>query len=163
MEIVEINSDDWNVFRDVRLRAVKDCPQAFALSEKELVVKTEEYWSRAFLNSKNFIAEQDGNEIGSIRLFKDVDGTWSVGSMWVEDGSRNKGVGYKLLLQVLHTAEEMKIQYLELGVNSVLNDAISLYRRIGFKEVKIIKNVQYGDGNSYDELIMGFNVNDIAE
>ncbi|GAK05759.1 hypothetical protein JCM19037_4286 [Geomicrobium sp. JCM 19037] len=91
-------------------------------------------------NAELFIAEEDGKMIGAaylntqFSLRKGGKYIW-LNDLYVHEGHRNKGIAKKLLLAVIHWAEQHGLKGIELetGVNNIATK--KLYNSLGFYDV----------------------------
>lgn len=138
------------MFKDVRLRALKDTPLAFSSTyAKESQFPDEEWVRRSHRwNGEEailYLAYDDADSkraCGIAGCFaEDEDGVprAHVISMWVDPQYRRAGVG-SLLIDGLKTwARERGLRGLTLLVTSVNEGAIDFYERIGFQKSGEIK------------------------
>src|SRR5699024_5249085 len=93
--------DDWPIWRELRLRALEDAPEAFASTLAEVLERdTEEHW-RAGVTAPMvpFVAELDGAPAAMGRLMwpEDHDAPVELISVWVAPEHRGRGVGGALV------------------------------------------------------------------
>ena len=109
------------------------------------------YWNL----ESTFLAETDGEIIGSIHVQKSRHGYADIG-MCVANGWRGKGVGSALMDTAEAWAREQGIHKLSLGVFAHNDRAIALYRKHGFiEEGRRVKHYRRKSGELYDSLEMG--------
>ncbi len=78
----------------------------------------------------------DGEEVvGTVALKKHTDDTVELTKMGVYQKSRNKGTGKLLIQAAIEKASAMGFSKIILYSNRVLENAIYLYRKAGFREV----------------------------
>ncbi|KYF73256.1 acetyltransferase [Sorangium cellulosum] len=131
-----LTSEEWAVWRDVRLRALADAPHAFGSTLEEWENASEERW-RARLElpgSHNLVAYVDGEPVG-MATGAPFEGTYELISMWVAPEVRGQGVGDALVEEILRWACEQGASELRLDVKEHNLSAISLYVRHGFIDV----------------------------
>jgi GNAT superfamily N-acetyltransferase len=124
--------DDWEVFRTVRLAALKDAPWAFGSKYEREVRAEEENWRSRLANRNQLVAEVDGKVIGTAGGIAADDGNAALISMWVAPGSRFRGVGEALVRAVLEWARDGAYHAVRLWVADGNGAAERLYRRCGF-------------------------------
>ena len=137
--IKRIMLEDAFVFKDLRLRALRDSPTAFSSTHaREAAFPDEEWQQRASRwngeNGIGLIALQDGHPCGLVFCFRkgqDEAGAELV-SMWVDPDFRRLGVGEHLIRAVVEWACGRKVLQLTLMVTSVNEGAIAFYQRLGF-------------------------------
>jgi ribosomal-protein-alanine N-acetyltransferase len=113
--------------------------------------------SQSFINdiynsrSLCFVTRVEGKLAGyAVAWF--VPGEMHIGNIAVEQDSRRKGIGSKLLSCLLEFAKEKKMDTVSLEVRASNIPAISLYRKFGFKEVAV-RRKYYRDENE-DAIVM---------
>ncbi|MFF4953412.1 GNAT family N-acetyltransferase [Streptomyces chattanoogensis] len=139
IELQVLTSDDWRVWRDLRLAALAEAPYAFGsrLADWQGDGDREERW-RARLEipgSRTFIAVLDGKPVGTA---SGVPGSRSDAveliSMWVSAAARGHGVGDSLMRAVEEWARQVRADVLELAVTPGNEHALALYRRNGMTD-----------------------------
>ncbi|WP_254190050.1 GNAT family N-acetyltransferase [Nocardia noduli] len=133
------SSDDWRVWRELRLEALSAAPYAFAsrLEDWQGDGDHEERW-RARLSipgSCNLLAEANGRPIGMVSGFPGPgDGVVELGTLWIKPMARGQGVGDRLVQAVEQWAVRGCATVLRLTVSPENEHAIALYRRNGFDD-----------------------------
>jgi ribosomal protein S18 acetylase RimI-like enzyme len=84
-----------------------------------------------------FAVTADGEVVGTVALKNDGDGVFELSKMAVDEKKRGLGAGKALGLAALERAREMGARTVILYTNSVLEPAINLYRKLGFREVPV--------------------------
>ena len=142
----QLTREDWHVLRDLRLRALRDAPEAFAQSLAATEALTEMEWRQQAitLTEANYcIALLAFHEqpIGIIEM--SVDHLWQnagyLGGMWVAPEARRTGVGSRLLEKGLEILQQWGLAHVRFCVARHQLHAISLYRRFGFRETGVQK------------------------
>ena len=136
IEIIHVETKDQvSIVRELFLEYAKSlgfslCFQDF---DKELARLPGEY---APPDGRLFIALDDTDAIGCIALRKLDEGICEMKRLYVKPSCRGKGLG-KLLVQTV-IDEAVKIGYKKMRLDTVpkMKEAIDLYRKIGFKEIK---------------------------
>jgi len=82
-----------------------------------------------------WIAEQDGNIIGSVMLVKKTASVAKLRLLYVEPGARGLGVGGRLVRECIHFARAANYRKITLWTNSILLAARRIYEREGFRKV----------------------------
>lgn len=129
--------------RDIRLRAIRDTPDAFAVSLADTLAQTAEGWTAwATRNASGdasimYVAEDAGTWIGMAGGMRDTSGSEEVAyliSMWVDPAHRGRGLGRRLVERVVGWAGDRGLRRIELWVTAHNTAAIALYARCGFRE-----------------------------
>jgi ribosomal protein S18 acetylase RimI-like enzyme len=138
MEARQAQATDWEVLRQLRLRALADAPDAFASTlAAEVAFPVEVWWQRAQGGpaSANFIAREAGVDVGLAEVFAEPDapGRMHLVSMWVDPHYRRRGVARALVGQVVRWAADRRARDVILWVADQNTAARRLYERIGFR------------------------------
>ncbi len=157
IQIIKLPPERWNEYKTLRLRALKDDPQAFGSSYAKEVAYSDEKW-REKTNDNVFFACNGNDLVGMMGIWQSEDDknnkVANVFGVYVIPEFRGKGIS-KMLMQSL--VEELKtspnISKLKLTVNKDQVSAVKLYEAFGFKTMKEEKAL-LGDGNYYDEYLM---------
>ncbi|MFI5128706.1 MAG: GNAT family N-acetyltransferase [Chitinophagales bacterium] len=87
-----------------------------------------------------WMAEADGNIVGSAGIMKEKDGEYELIKMGVTESYRGKGISKLLLDQCLSKAREIGAKKLSLYSNHQLATAITLYEKYGFYHVELVNS-----------------------
>lgn len=168
VEVVKLDPESWRDYKNLRLTALKDDPEAFGLiHHQEFAKRSDEEWRDLLVQSAKgtdklilfakFNDELVGMLTGKIlndRNRNDLGDTVKVGEVFVISKVRGKGVGKKLLAQLL---EEFKknpqVKKFKVKVFTSQLAAISLYKSAGF----IIKEKiteEWPDGRTNETFVM---------
>ena len=142
MGVRELERGEWTLFRELRLRSLADSPDAFARRFVDEQAQPDAYWIRLTESVTTpggqamLVAEDDGRAVGlTFGLFdKEHPKTGHVGGMWVEPGSRGRGVGQALLRAAIDWARSRGLERLDLWVTEGNGPATRLYERLGFAD-----------------------------
>jgi GNAT superfamily N-acetyltransferase len=136
-----LSADEWRLYRDLRLRALADSPDAFGstLAEESGRLGTE--WARRLASSADsrvnlpMVAEVRGEPIGLAwgRIDTSAPDVAMLYQMWVAPTHRGVGAGRMLLEAVIAWARVRNTSSLDLGVTCGDSPARRLYERAGFK------------------------------
>lgn len=139
IEIKRTTDENAFVFKDVRLRALKDSPTAFSSTYAKEAAFSDEEWLRraAHWNGENgigLLAYADSSPCGLVFCFREEQdpARGDIVSMWVDLEFRRTGAGRELINAVVQWAESLAMTELKLMVTSVNEGAIAFYQRLGF-------------------------------
>ncbi len=134
----KLDVSDWELVRDVRLRALLDTPGAFYKTYAEESAYGEERWRSWFAAGRAiFAAELDGAPVGLIAGIpagedeRDDEVVMMV-SMWVEPARRGDGVAKELTDALVGWARGYGYPRMVLWVYDGNPRAAAFYRRYGF-------------------------------
>lgn len=139
--IRRIRTDEGELLRATRLRALADAPEAFGSEYGETLERPESEWveraERASAGDRQafFVAEADGEWVGMV-LGHAPDGervTCDLASMWVSPEARGSGVSRALVEVVLAWAAESGFERVVLSVTEGNEPARRLYASCGFE------------------------------
>ncbi|WP_462254240.1 GNAT family N-acetyltransferase [Ekhidna sp.] len=82
------------------------------------------------------IALLDKKPVGTCALIKMKDNVYELAKMAVSPEAQGNQIGYKIGLATIEKAKELKAKKVYLETNSILKPAISLYYKLGFKDVE---------------------------
>lgn len=135
LAIERLTPDDADRFRKVRLASLWESPEAFGSTYQQMASLPSEAWPEQLRNLPTFVAVQDGQDAGVIRLAMDPRqaDTAHLISMWVSPEARGHGIGEALIESVADWARSHGLKQLALDVVEENDRAIALYRRKGFK------------------------------
>lgn len=129
-----LTAGDWPLWREVRLAALTESPQAFKARLEDWPHGGEDQW-RARLEAPgtyNLVALLDGRAAGMARGVPAGGGACELRSVWVGPEARGRGVGDLLIANVEAWARSSGAGTLSLAVMPGNEPATRLYRRNGF-------------------------------
>lgn len=158
VEIVTLSADDWELYKNIRLYAVKESPQAFGTTFEEELAMPESEWKRR-MGLNMFFAKKKGRIIGMCGAVREQREKLKhhalIISVYVTPEERNKGVATQLLKTLIQKMKSNEnLQKLILHVTTEQTEAINLYKKFGFHITGIMENEYRIDGKSYDQYIM---------
>lgn len=131
--VERIGPDDWRRFRDVRLAALLDAPDAFGSSHAREAAYGEAEWRGFVALGPMWLAVDDGRDVGMVSggTSRDTGEPW-VFAMWVEPASRGRGIAAQLLDAVVGWARTTGYRRVGLDVTDRAPAARRCYERYGF-------------------------------
>ena len=99
-----------------------------------------------------FMIEKKSDIIGTFAFIKKSEKIYEFSKMAIIPDERGNGYGNKAMRFLIQFAKNKKWSRLILYSNTKLKNSIHLYRKYGFKEIPIEKNLIYSRGNIKMEL-----------
>lgn len=128
--------------RRVRLAALLDAPDAFAMRYEQQVAEPLEYWQTRVRDAAagdriaTYVAVDGERHVGTVTgVNGEREGMVWLVAMWVEPPARGVGVGAALIEAVCAWARRIGAGEVELDVREQNRAALALYRRSGFEVV----------------------------
>ncbi len=136
LAIERMSSDAWERLRAIRMRALRDSPDAFWTTAAEEVTMTPGEWRRRLERSgaATFVARRAGADVGLVTgaPHHERQGDAGLYGMWVAPEARGTGAGVALISSVVQWARSAGYQSLRLEVGDANAPAVRLYERMGF-------------------------------
>ncbi|SDY29590.1 Ribosomal protein S18 acetylase RimI [Amycolatopsis xylanica] len=135
----ELTPDDWAEWRELRLEALREAPEAFGSTLADWLDAPESRWRGRLVDVPfNVLAEYEGKPAGiASGTAADESATVQLLSMWVAPFARGQGVADSLLDAVVAWARGLGAARVGLLVYETNERATALYRRHGFVEVSL--------------------------
>ena len=140
IRLAPITTDDVGAYREARLRALREDPDAFSVNFAEAAAQPLSFWEeRVAFNAEHaesttHMAWRNGAVVGLVSgVYFDGAEIPDLVSMWVAPEARRLGLGEKLVDRIRDWAQATGADALELWVVTGNQGAISLYERCGFE------------------------------
>ena len=91
-----------------------------------------------------WIAERDGENVGSVLLVRETDEVARLRLLLVEPNARGLGIGARLVEEALRFAREARYRTITLWTHSVLTAARHVYERAGFRLIETNEHNEFG-------------------
>lgn len=150
-------------YKQLRLEALKEEPQAFATRYDDQKNVSDDQWQEWLQNYKdekhNFMlfAQYKNELIGMIGAFQKTEdiekNRAQIIAVYVKKSHREKGISTMLLSEMLSLLKRKNIQQVYLCVNVDQIAAVTLYQHAGFVVIKK-ENMILGDNKMHEEYIM---------
>ncbi len=153
-----LTPSDAKDYQDIRLKGLKNNPEAFGSSyEEEKDQPVEKYMLRFQSNdSYTFGAFEDAQLVGVITLFKErlhkLRHRATIVAMYVSPDKRGLGIGKTLMIEAIKVAKDLKgVEQIYLTVVTTNEPAKNLYVSLGFDVFGIEKKALKVDSTYFDE------------
>jgi GNAT superfamily N-acetyltransferase len=163
IEVRTFDVTEWQEYRDMRLLALQDSPDAFGstfegsriIPDKDWMIRLECVTPESDFPAK---ATLDGEFAGLAwgRIEPSNLAVAYLYQMWVPSEYRSMGVGKALLLAVLDWSKSQGVEVLKLGVTCGDSPARKLYESQGFVAVGGVEPLRPGSEVSVQNMEFGF-------
>ena len=129
-----LDGDDWPVFRQIRLAALQDAPEAFASSFEQEQGFDEEFWRLRLGRSSRLLAERDDEPVGIVSVGRaSEDDVAELFGMWVVPSQRGRGVAWQLTEAAAEHARTQGRRAVKLWVSTDNGRAVAFFSSYGFR------------------------------
>ena len=131
-----LGEEDWRVYRDIRLAALQESPEAFVATREQEEAFDEQSWRERVGWSWRLVAERDGAPLGVVSVGHDGDshaGTAELFGLWVTPAARGSGVAWKLVEAGADQALRDGRSHLSYWVGTDNGRAVAFASGIGFR------------------------------
>ena len=164
VEIIKLSPDRWEEYRDLRLRSLKEDPEAFGILYEDAVKEDEIFWRKLLeiaekeIDHWKFFAELNGKLVGIVSARITIpagDGdTVKVQEVFVANEARGKGVGKKLMNYLFkEISKHPQFKKAKIKVFTSQKPAIGMYESVGAKIVDKIEE-SWPDGRTNETYVM---------
>ena len=155
--IAQLDQDRWTEYRQLRLKALEEIPQAFLDDADTSRLQPQEYWLQRMANM--VFAEEDRQLVGMIGCHRDQRGKLNhivnLVSFYVISDKRGQGVGEQLLRKVIDLySHDPSVKKFQLGVIETQTAAINSYLKLGFIQSGVQKFAVRVGSKYYSEILM---------
>jgi ribosomal protein S18 acetylase RimI-like enzyme len=124
--------DDWQICRDIRLRALREEPQAYESTLEDEQHLSDQQWRERLVRASTFLAVDHENVVGMAVALPQDDGDMMIVAMYVAPDARRRGVAARLIDEIGRMAMSRGSSRLVLDVADGNAAAERSYRRYGF-------------------------------
>lgn len=159
MYIERLNSSHAKEYQLLRLKALKENPEAFGSSyEEESVMPLAFSEQRLSQHESMTFGIFNPNLVGIVTLTfslrHKMKHNGHIQALYVEKDSRNQGLGKTLIHHVIEVAKQLQMINLFLMVTSTNSKAIHLYESLGFVKYGTERREIFYEGKYYDSDLM---------
>jgi ribosomal protein S18 acetylase RimI-like enzyme len=156
-------ASEWRQYRELRLRALADSPDAFGSTYAAEAARDDAAWMERLAwgvhsdDNHPVVAEVQTNFVGLAwgRIQHPDDDAAHLFQMWVDPAHRRFGIGEKLLHAVIEWSKTRGVRHLVLGVTIANSAAMRLYLRAGFQPVGAAQELRPGSSVPSQEMRLG--------
>ncbi len=124
MNVRRLEPNEWQFFRELRIKAITESPTAFKFTPAQAVELPDSYWQHAVSDDRWFIGTVGGQVVamGGIMPLKDDPSNYEIASVWVEPERRGTGA-FDSFVDQLETYARDEMQ-LDIVYASIFTDNI---------------------------------------
>ncbi len=132
-ELRPLTADDWQLLREIRLRALADSPDAFGGTLEQSLAQPESFWrDRLSGEGPTVVVLESGRAVAMGGVHLPGEGRAAVWGMWTDPQARGHGLGGRVLDHLLAWCRERGLT-VELRVVEGNPVARGLYTSRGFR------------------------------
>ena len=153
-----LSPDDVDLFRSIRLEALRASPESYASSVEDWQDLPDQEWRRRLVDNHVFIAVENDLPVGIMALARQCTAKKAhramVQMVYLRENARGRGLAEALLEALVEFARGQGIRQLELAVSAENDVAIRFYRRRSFTEIGRIPCALLHQGREIDQILM---------
>ena len=158
MALKLLDPDDFEIFRRIRLEALRAVPEAFASSAADWEGLPDEEWRRRLTNNSVVVSFQGLEPVGMMGLMRQQASKMAhratIITVYVRSSERGGGHAVAMLNLLLDHARTLGIRQVELAVSAENPAAMRFYQREGFQQIGRIPGGFLHEGREIDEIVM---------
>lgn len=164
-----IEASEWRDYKEIRLRALQDSPDAFGGTYEVSRTYSDEAWQgrlsgAAELTDFPMFAVVEGKIVGLawVKIESPETAEAHLYQMWVDPDARGLGVGQALMMAGISWATQQGIEQLVLDVTIGNEPARRLYERLGFQPVGDLVPLREGSDLMEQTMVLALRVAGIS-
>lgn len=152
-----LGADEWDAYRQARLRALKESPEAFAASYDAEADYDEELWRERMGRSARLVAEQRSEVVGIVSVRSDdamFDNAAEVFGLWVPVSLRGSGIAAQLVQAAARLATNRGHSQLIYWVGTENARAVAFASSYGFRPSEFRRPMARENDESVEEIAL---------
>jgi GNAT superfamily N-acetyltransferase len=157
ISVRELTEDEWETYREVRLAALEDSPEAFVASLSEEQAYDEAFWRTRMRRSRRLLAEVDGRAVGVASVGEAGSDNPTVAELfglWVAPEFRGAGVATQLVQAGADTARRQGRTHIAYWVGTDNGPAVAFASGSGFRPTDSRRPMRLASGAGDEEIAM---------
>lgn len=148
IEIRSLGEDEWQLYREVRLAALTDAPEAFVARVEDEAAHGEDFWRARMVRAHRIVAERGDQLVGVVSLgVHDEDPeSGEVFGLWTAPTARGQHVARDLVAAAARKAAEEGRERLYFWAGSDNPRAVGFASSFGFRPTGKRRPVRVADG-----------------
>ncbi len=128
-----LGGEDWQAYRDMRLAALQEAPEAFTGTFAQEEEFAQSLWLTRMQRSARILATVDGVAVGIVSVGEAEPEVAELFGMWVVPTSRGKGVAWRLMEAATEHARADGKRALQAWVSTENGRAVAFFSSYGFR------------------------------
>jgi GNAT superfamily N-acetyltransferase len=126
--------DEWREYRDIRLRALREAPEAYGTTWADESSRDEAWWRERVAGAQSLMAWHGSTAVGTGVgiLDRHEVGSREIVAIWVEPEFRGRGLAQQLVMTLVGWATDVSAEAIALWVSDGNDVARRVYERCGF-------------------------------
>jgi len=152
-----LGEEDWQQYRETRLTALRESPEAFAATVQEEEAFDEDFWRVRMKRSARLLAERETSPLGVVSVGRSSDDnpkTSELFGLWVSPEARGSGVASALVRAGANLAREQGQTQLTYWVGSDNGRAVAFASGFGFRPTANRRPMRVKSEDDEDEVAM---------
>ncbi len=159
IEVRLLGEDEWQVYREVRLAALEDAPEAFVARFEDEASRGEGFWRDRMIRASRIVAEREDKPVGlvGLGLHGEDPEAGEVFGLWTSPTVRGQHVARGLVSTAAEKATEDGCRLLYFWAISDQASAVGFASSFGFRPTSKRRPVRVADGateRDVDEVAM---------
>ncbi|REF30078.1 GNAT family N-acetyltransferase [Calidifontibacter indicus] len=149
-----LGTDEWETYREVRLNALEESPEAFAASATQEKNYDEDFWRARVERSRRLVAEDGESIVGVVSVGDRSTEENRVGELfglWVTPRLRGQGVAWKLVQAGVDQAQQEAYKFLIYWVGTDNGRAVAFASSFGFRPTDSRRPMKGASEETQDE------------
>lgn len=158
-----LGDEDWQVYRDVRLAALRDSPDAFAASAAQEQSFDDELWQARVKRSRRLVAEDGSKIVGVVSVGRRPENDEQVSELfglWVDPTLRGKGVAWKLVDAGVRQARDDSYAFVLYWVGTDNGRGVAFASSYGFRPTDGRRQMESSSDGDETEMAMVYPLGD---
>lgn len=131
-----LDEQDWQIYRDVRLAALADSPNAFAASAAQERQFDDAFWRRRLTRSRRMIAQRGDDVVGVVSIGhsrSEDPRSCELFGLWVRPDLRGQGVAWQLVQAGVDQAGNDSFEFVYYWVGTDNGRGVAFASSFGFR------------------------------
>jgi len=144
-----LGEPDWQLYRDIRLRALRESPHEFTATFAEESDRSEQFWRDQMSRSRRLLAERDHQAEGILSLasYDPEPAAVEIFGLYVVPQARGTGVSWRLVETASDLARTLGFRQAYYWVGADNGRAIGFAKNLGFRSTGYRRPARTGESD----------------